>query len=150
MSSKWDFLLESKPKELQQHLLDEVAKLLAKDLEAFPPPVQEWADSTEGQRLQALFANELSRPTPALYRMAFQLARWELQREHEAMAEFIRNERYREEAPEAHAKQVLLFLERWLTEQLYELNEAVEGRLSRKQLISCLDDAERRLLGPRS
>ena len=109
MSSKWDFLLESKPKELQQHLLDEVAKLLAKDLEAFPPPVQEWADSTEGQRLQALFANELSRPTPALYRMAFQLARWELQREHEAMAEFIRNERYREEAPEAHAKQVLLF-----------------------------------------
>jgi hypothetical protein len=149
MPSKWDLILEQQPKlkPLDQHLLDEVAKLLVKDLGQFPPPIEGFENERDAARFAPLFAELSIRPSPNVYRAAFLLARLELERDPEAPAEFLRNERYKSLAPTERDKLAMLFLSRWLGEQLLSLNEAVNGRYKRAQLLTCLDQIERRLLG---
>ena len=42
--SRWERILEQKPQELKDYVLDRVADQLAEDLRSFPPPIDEWLD----------------------------------------------------------------------------------------------------------
>jgi hypothetical protein len=144
--SKWDYLLDQKPKPLATHLLEEVAKRLAKDLAQFPLPIEGFESDAAAARFQPLFA-EPTRPHDDVYRAAFHLARLELQREVEEIDAYMRNERYKPLAPTPRDYLAMIFLSRWLTEQMLALSEAVQTRLPRPKLVECLQDTERRLLG---
>jgi hypothetical protein len=144
--SKWDLLLDQKPKALTTHLLDEVAKLIAKDLGQFPPPIEGFESDAAEARFRPLF-DEPGRPGADVYRAAFHLARLEINREIEAVDDYMRNARYKPLAPSPRDHLAMLFLSRWLTEQMLALREAVQTNLPRPRLVECLADAERRLLG---
>jgi hypothetical protein len=144
--SKWDYLLDQKPKPLATHLLEEVAKRLAKDLNQFPPPIEGFESESAEARFKPLFEPP-TRPHDDVYRAAFHLAKLELQREIEAIDEYMRNQRYKPLAPSDRDYLSMLFLSRWLTEQMLALSEAVQTRLPRPKLVECLEDVERRVLG---
>jgi hypothetical protein len=78
---------------------------------------------------------------------SLRLATWELQREFDAYDDYMRNKRWEERGLTAADKPALLFVSRWLVEQLLALSESTEGRVGRPLLIRCLASTRRRLLG---
>lgn len=143
MPSRWELLLDKKPIPLIDHLLEEVAKLLAKDLQKWPPPIEE-LDLDTGRQFSDVLAPDSKRPEPGAYEDAFRIARWELEREIEASADYFRNQRWREKSLPDEAKLQVLFISRWLVEQLLSLREYTQSRVTRPQLLNCLERVERR------
>jgi hypothetical protein len=143
--SRWDLLLDRKPVDLQEHLVEEVSKLLAADLDGWPLPIQE-LDLETGRRFSGLVTGEVPRPAEAVFTESFRLARWELEREVAAVDDYMRNERWAQAGLAPADKPALLFISRWLTEQLLSLSEATEGRVKRPRLVDCLDRIRRRAL----
>ncbi len=146
MASRWDHLFDLKPVSLLDHLLEEVAKLLHKDLLQWPPPVEE-LDLDTGGHFAPLFTEPRPRPSPAVYREAFRLAHWELSHETDAYDDYMRNKRYLERGLAPDDRRALLLLSRWLTEQMLGLGEATEGRVKRKHMRDCLERLQSKLSG---
>jgi len=143
MPSKWDAVLESKPVPLTEHLLGECAKLFAKELAAWPPAVSEAMGEAA-----ALLASEPRPPSAALLREAFRLARWDLGHDADAYDDYMRNQRWLEPGLSASDKPMLLFMSRFIEEQLLGLGEATEGRVNRKAMLRVLDLTERAVVKP--
>ena len=141
MSDRWERILDRKPVALQEHLLDEAAKLLLSQLGQWPLPVEE-IDEQTGAGIAELFAPEAPRPTPAVLAAALKLARWDLDREHDAYDDFMRNRRYQEVGITERERPVLLFVSRWVLEQLLALSDATHGRVDRHALLRLVDRLE--------
>jgi hypothetical protein len=144
MPSRWDHLFEAKPVPILDHLLEEVARLLAKDLSRWPPPVQE-IDLDVGGTFAPLFLEPTPRPSQAVFDEALRLSRWELGREFDAYDDYMRNKRYLERGLAPTDRLPLLFLNRWLVEQMLGLGESTEGRVKRPMMIQILDKVEAKL-----
>ncbi|MFL5346923.1 MAG: hypothetical protein ACJ8AT_19240 [Hyalangium sp.] len=144
MPSRWDHLIEVKTVGVLEHLLEEVAKLVAKDLSAWPPPVQE-IDLDVGGTFAPLFLEPTPRPSQAVYEEALRLSRWELAREFDAYDDYMRNKRYLERGLAPTDRLALLFLNRWLVEQMLGLGEATQSRVKRPMMGQILDKVEARL-----
>ncbi|MCP3103327.1 hypothetical protein LZ198_31040 [Myxococcus sp. K15C18031901] len=144
MPSRWDHLFDLKPVALLDHLLEEVAKLLAKDLQRWPPPVEE-LDLDTGGAFAPLFTEVRPRPSPAVYTEALRLTHWELSHETDAYDDYMRHKRYLERGLGPDDRLALLFLSRWLTEQMLGLGEATGGRIKRKHMRQCLELLEAKL-----
>lgn len=140
--SKWDLVLEQKPVPLVTHLLEQVSRLFAKDLAAWPPRVEE-LDPATGAHLAELLREAPARPDPRLFREAFALTRLDLGRELEAYDDHLRNLRWMQTGLVAKDRPMLLFLSRFMAEQLLGLAEATEGRVKRPQLLDVLARTER-------
>jgi len=133
--------LEQKPIPLIEHLLEEVAKLLANDLRLWPPPIEELAPLVS-EDFQSIAGGERPQPPREAYRQSFQLARWELLREFAAYDDYIRNRRWTEQGLSPAHKSELLYLSRWMVEKLLLLQEQTQGRVNRDQLADCLGRAQ--------
>lgn len=144
MPSRWDYLLETKPVPILDQLLEEVSKLLAKDLAQWPPPVEE-LDLDVGGTFAPLFLERPPRPSAHVYDEAFRLSRWELEREFDAYDDYMRNKRYLERGLAPTDRLALLFLSRWLVEQMLGLGEATESRIKRTHMRQVLDKVEAKL-----
>jgi len=144
MPSRWDYLLETKPVRIIDQLQEEVAKLLAKDLAKWPPPVEE-IDLDIGGAFAPIFLEAPPRPSPAVYDEAMRLAHWELAREFDAYDDYMRNKRYLERGLAPTDRLALLFLNRWLVEQMLGLGESTEGRVSRPLMRKILDKVQSRM-----
>ena len=144
MPSRWDLLLDQKPIPLVDHLLAEVAKLVARDLSRWPLPVED-LDLSTGRQFASLFAPDSKRPGEAVFAEAFRLARWELRRELDAYDDYLRNRRYLARGLAPDDRPALLLINRWLVEQMLSLGEATESRLKRPQMLECLDRIARHL-----
>lgn len=141
MNDRWEALLASRPIPLVDHLLEEVAKLIARDLAQWPPPVGDW-DARTGASFAPLFEPDAPLPHPAIHPEATKLASLSLRRELDAYDDYLRNRRYLEAGIPERDRTALLFLVRWLEEQMLSLAEATEGRIKRPQLVQCLHRAE--------
>lgn len=140
--SRWELVLEQKPRPVLEHLMAEAARLLAADLGQWPLPVQAF-DEQSGGAFAALAAQHPERPDAALYHEAFRLTALDLARDFDAVDEYWRNHRFLEAGLPASARPMILFLTRFVTEQLLALGEATEGRLTRARLLDVLARIER-------
>lgn len=138
MSDRWERVLEKKPVSLQEHLLDEAAKLLLVELRQWPLAIEE-VDEHTGAGIAEFLAPDAPRPSPAVLAAALKLARWDLDREHEAYDDFMRNRRYQETGITERDRPVLLFVSRWVLEQLMSLSDATDGRIDRHALLRLVD-----------
>jgi hypothetical protein len=149
MPSRWELLLEQQPVPLIDHLVEELSKLLANELSRWPPDIAE-LDVASGASFAPLLEEGYPRPAKAAYAEAFRLARFELEHDLDAYDDYMRNQRWAEHGLPPGAKQELLFLSRWLTEQMFALGEVTQGRVKRRHMREILDRAERRLLAPQA
>lgn len=140
--NKWDFILDQRPVPLLSHLLEEVAQIFAKGLAEWPPQVEEF-DPQTGHKVAALLADSPLVPDARIYREAFVLTQFELRRQFEAADDYLRNQRWMASGLSAKEKDMLLFLSRFMTEQLLGLAEATQGRLTRLNLVTVLEHTER-------
>ena len=143
--SRWDHILEQKPRELRDYVLDQVADQLANDVRNFPPPIEEWLD--EG--LKARYAKVMTRPgRPELdtYRVACELAREEMLREYELIDRFCRSDEFRRLLPSELEEQTAHFLTRYLVDSALAFQEHTQGKFKRRDLITLMEKIEDRLL----
>lgn len=144
MGSRWDALLEQKPVPLIEHLLEEASKRLSKDLTLWPLPIAD-LDPQAGRAFLPLLEPDRPRPSRRVFQASFQLARWDVLREFAAYDDYVRNGRFLEAGLAPADKPALLFVSRWLVEQVLQLAESTAGRINRLQLVDCLDRTLRRL-----
>jgi hypothetical protein len=146
--TKWDLILGQRPVPLVDHLLEEVSKLFAKDLSSWPPQIEAFGAAT-GHNIAELLANSPERPDIKLYAEAFRLTRLDLSRELDAYDDYLRNQRWVEAGLEVKDKAMLLFISRFVAEQLLALGEATEGRVNRTKLLEVLERTRRHFFGAR-
>ncbi|MFZ5440164.1 MAG: hypothetical protein ACOZQL_09160 [Myxococcota bacterium] len=147
--SKWDLILDQKPIPLAAHLLEEVSKLFAKDLAAWPPRVEEF-DPQTGRKLAELLAEAPLEPDRRLYEEAFTVTRLDVGREFDALDDYLRNQRWMTGGLTVKDRAMLLFLSRFMAEQLLGLAEATQGRLTRANLLDVLDRTRRHFFAQRA
>ncbi|HVE86233.1 MAG TPA: hypothetical protein VND93_25425, partial [Myxococcales bacterium] len=135
--SRWERVLEQKPIPLLDHLVEEVARLLATDLLEWPPPIQD-LDPISGAQFAPLLEPGAPRPDDRAYHEAFRLTRWELEHDLLAYDDYMKNRRWMEIGLPAESRPALLFLSRWLYEQLSGLAEATGNRVKRHHLQQVL------------
>ncbi len=145
MSERWERILDQKPVSLREHLLDEAAKVLLSELAQWPLPIEE-IDEQTGAGIAEMLA-DAPRPSPPVLAAALKLARWDLDREHEAYDEFIRNRRYHEAGITDRERPLMLLVSRWVLEQLLSLSDATHGRIDRAALLGLVDRLEAGLRG---
>ncbi|MDX2009726.1 MAG: hypothetical protein SFW67_06035 [Myxococcaceae bacterium] len=143
--TRWERLLDQKPIPIIEHLLDEVARLFAEELARWPPQVTEF-DAQTGAALEGLLAEHPLRPDDRVYAEAFRLTRWDLGRDFEAVDDYWRNQRHLEAGLTARDKPMILFLTRYVSEQLLALGEATQGRVNRARMLDALGRIERHFL----
>ncbi len=142
---RWDHILDRKPQELREYVLDKVAEQLALDVRNFPPRIEEWLDES----LEARYASVLSRvgrPELDTYRVACELAREEMLREYELIDRFCRSEQYRRLLPDPLEEQTAHFLTRYLVDSALQFQEFAQGKFSRHDLVALMEKVEDRLL----
>jgi len=137
MGTRWERLLETKPIPLLDHLLAEVARLLAAELRSWPLSVEE-VDVATGRAFAGLLAGDAPRPPEAVFPEALRLARWDLERTTDATDDYFRNRRYLQAGLTEADRPALLLVSRWLVEQLLALGEASPGRVRRPEMLSVL------------
>lgn len=143
--SRWERILEQKPQELRDYVLDKVADQLAEDLRNFPPAIGEWLDGA----LEARYARVLSRtgkPELETYRVACELAREEMLHEYELIDRFCRSAEYRRLLPSELEEQSAHFMTRYLVDAALAFQEQAQGKFRRRDLVTLMEKIEDRLL----
>jgi len=143
--SRWDHILDRKPQELRDYVLDKVADQLVDDLRRFPPRIEEWLDDA----LEARYANVLSRlgrPELDTYRVACELAREEMLREYELIDRFCRSDDYRRLLSNELEQQTAHFITRYLVDSALAFQEHAQGKFRRRDLVTLMEKVEERLL----
>jgi hypothetical protein len=139
---RWDHLYDLEKRPVKEVVLERFAGELAERLRAWPPPDLEWISEEQRQRLAPGLAGP---PRDEVLRLALELARLDLLREHEAYDELVRNRAPRTcQGPADEAALQVLAL--YVGEECLSLKEWAEGaRLTRPDLARAVDLAERRL-----
>jgi len=145
MSSRWDRILDQKPQEVRDFVLDKVADQLAEDLRNFPPPIDEWLDESLKARYAAVLTR-LGRPELETYRVACELAREELLREYERIDAFCRSLEFKRLLPNALEEQTAHFMTRYLVDGALAFQEHAQGKFRRSELVTLVEKIEDRLL----
>jgi hypothetical protein len=143
--SRWERILDQKPQELRDYVLDKVADQLADDLRNFPPPIEEWLDETLKARY-AKVISRLGRPELETYRVACELAREEMLHEYEKIDAFCRSPQYKELLPNELEEQSAHFMTRYLVDGALAFQEYADGKFKRRDLVTLMEKIEDRLL----
>jgi hypothetical protein len=141
---RWAWLEGVRPISAAEAIARELAKLLRDELASWPPRL-DLESEAGGQKFAPLYAPGAPRPSRAALAEGFRLARWDLAREHEAIAHYLRNgllERAVAGPPDALAAELVW---RYVLEACLETIERTDGRVRRAHLLPALDDAYRAL-----
>jgi len=139
---RWDHLYDLRRQPVKEVILERFAEELAGRIGAWPPPDVEWVTDELRRRWAAGLAGP---PRGEVLRLALELARYDLRREHEAFDEAMRNRAPAAcQGPADEAALQLLLL--YVTEECLSLKEWAEGaKLTRSDLAGAVDLAEKRL-----
>ncbi len=145
MPSRWERVLEQKPQELKDYVLDQVADALTEDLRNFPPPIEEWLDDGLKARYAKVLAR-LGKPELETYRVALEMAREEMLREYELIDRFCRSAEYRRLLPNELEEHTAHFITRYLVDSGLAFQEFAKGKFNRRELATLMEKIEERLL----
>lgn len=138
---RWDFLYERQKQPVKEYLLERFAAELAQQIARWPPPIGWVSDDLRLRHAEGLEAL----PGEEGIRLAFQLARLDLEREFEAADRLSTREaplRWRGPAETAAGRLLVQFL---IESCLALKEEAVAARITRSDLAGALELAEKRL-----
>lgn len=142
---RWDFLGDKKPQELKDFVLDQVADELARDLRAFPPPIEEWLDEALHERFRAVLGRA-SKPELETLRVGCELARRELLRDYELIDRFCRSPEWKRLLPDPLEEETAHFVTRYLVDSALAFQEFAQGKFKRLELVTLVERIEERLL----
>jgi hypothetical protein len=143
--TRWERILEQKPQELKDYVLDRVADQLVQDLRDFPPRIEEWLDESLRARYEQVLSRT-GRPELDTYRVACEMAREEMLREYELIDRFCRSAEFRRLLPGELEQQTAHFITRYLVDSGLAFQEYGQGKFTRRDLVTLMEKVEDRLL----
>jgi hypothetical protein len=142
---RWDYLIDRKPQELKDYVLDQVADRLAGELSAWPPRIDDWLDDSLRHRFAAALLRPSAPGTDTL-RVACEMARRELLREYDLIDAFWRSGSYRSLLPDETEETTAHFVTRFLVDAALGFQEVAQGKFARRELVGLVEKVEDRLL----
>jgi hypothetical protein len=142
---RWDHLVDKKPQELKDYVLDQVADRVAGELRAWPPRVDEWLDEPARRRFRAAI-DRPSAPGAATLRVACEMARRELLRDYDLIDRFWRSGAHRELLSDELEETTAHFVTQYLVDAALAFQELGQGKFARRDLVGLLEKVEDRLL----
>ncbi|HWE24975.1 MAG TPA: hypothetical protein VG496_13635 [Myxococcales bacterium] len=142
---RWDYLVERKPQALKEYVLDQVADRLARDLQAWPPAIDEWLDEPLREKFRAAIERPSAPGLPTL-RVACEVARRELLRDYDLIDAFWRSGSHRELLPDELEETTAHFVTRFLVDAALGFQELAQDKFNRRELVTLIEKVEDRLL----
>src|SRR5438128_572201 len=142
---RWDHILDQRPQELKDYVLDKVAEQMVEDLRNFPPRIEEWLDASMQSRY-ARVMTRIGRPELETYRVACELAREEMLHEYEKIDAFCRSSEFKRILPNELEEQTAHFMTRYLVDGALAFQEYADGKFRRLDLVTLMEKIEDRLL----
>jgi len=142
---RWDHLVDRKPQELKDYVLDQVADRLTAELRGWPPAVDEWLDESARHRFRAA----IERPAPPgldTLRVACEMARRELLRDYDLIDRFWRSGASRDLLPDDLEETTAHFVTQYLVDAALAFQELGRDKFARRELVTLLEKVEERLL----
>jgi sulfur relay (sulfurtransferase) DsrF/TusC family protein len=139
---RWDFLYDRQKQPVKAYVLERFAEELAGELLGWPPPFVDWVSETERARWAA---GAEAKPRDDVLRLALELARLDLLREHDAYEQLLERASPTrvQSAAEAAAVHLLTF---FVTERCLALKEHAEKlHLTRSDLAAAVVAVEKKL-----
>lgn len=142
---RWDHLVDQKPQELKDYVLDQVADRLAAELRAWPPALDGWLDESARRRFRAA-TERPSAPGLSTLRVACEMARREMLPDYDLIDRFWRSGAHRELIPDELEEATAHFVTQYLVDAALAFQELAQGKFARKDLLALLEKVEDRLL----
>jgi len=143
--NRWEWLEGLKPETLVEAAVRQLASMIADALADWPPEVELQAGGG-GSRFAALFEPGAPRPEPEAFREAVKRARWELERDFDAIDYYERNRLLERECAHERDRLAAEFVGHYILESLYFLRERTDYRVKRPDLLRGLELLEQRLM----
>jgi hypothetical protein len=133
---RWEHLLDSKPREAREVLIDHLAQELSDLIIAFPPAEGElhWEDAAMQKRYAGRL-NELPAISLEMAGLLGDLVMWDLGNEIERVDHFFRNSLYGEICPTQAHLDALHLAWRMLTETLLTRKDQIHSAIKRADLV---------------
>ncbi len=144
MKDRWEWLEGLKPESPIEVAVKYVASMTADALASWPPAVRMAQDHSE-RRFGDLLERGAKRPSLPAFEEAIKRARWELQRDYDAIDFYARNNHVAEACPAERDQVASEFIEHYILESFFTLMEKTEYRVKRKDVLVGLDMVERRI-----
>ncbi|HYY52608.1 MAG TPA: hypothetical protein VE755_07040 [Myxococcales bacterium] len=142
---RWDYLIDRKPQELKDYVLDQVADRLTDELRSWPPRVDDWLDEPLRNRFHAALLRPSTPGTDTL-RVACEMSRRELLRDYDLIDAFWRSGNYRDLLPDAIEETSAHFVTRFLVDAALGFQELAQNKFARRELVALVEKVEDRLL----
>jgi hypothetical protein len=136
--NRWEWLEGLKPQSIISVAVKTMAEIIAEELSNWPPEVIAKSDVQRPEYLAVLKPTAL-RPPLAAFEEAIKRARWELQRDFEAIDYYERNHKLAQLLPNSEHRAASELIQHYILESFFTLMERTEYRIKRKDVISGLD-----------
>jgi hypothetical protein len=146
MANPYEWLYEREAQPLKEFVLDEVAKVLAKAVEEFPPPIESWEREDLRVRFEPLLTTFAGRPPLSVVREALKLYRLELARDVEGIDEYMRNDRWLQAGLSEQERELAVFLWQFWTEQTLAFKDYAGSKFRWSELTGLADRMNERLV----
>ena len=144
MFNRWEWLEGLKPESAIAVAVKYMAKLVLEELTDWPPEVR-LAEGRGPSRFAEVLAPGAPRPPWPAFEEAIKRARWELERDYDAINHYERNHYLAKSCPEPLDQVASEFIQHFILEAFYTLIEKTESRVKRRDVLVGLDSLERRL-----
>jgi hypothetical protein len=141
--NRWEWIEGLKPQTPAEALATQYAKILATELEAWPPQV-DWQDSAQQRHYAPLYAAGAPRPSVAALEAGFSRLRLELEHDVEALDHDARNHGLESELADPLEQLAARFVWLYASESFAELFERTESRFKRRHALITVDLVQRR------
>jgi hypothetical protein len=142
---RWDHLVDRKPQDLKDYVLDQVADRISAELRAWPPALDEWLDDSARRRFRAAIERP-SAPGLSTLQVACEMARRELLRDYDLIDRFWRSGAHRELIPDELEETTAHFVTQYLVDASLAFQELARDKFDRRELVTLLEKVEDRLL----
>lgn len=142
--NRWEWLEGLEAQSPIEIAVEQMAKLVVEELLAWPPRV-EASDTSFRARFDALLAPGATRPSPAAFTEAVRCARWELDRNFDAIEFYERNNQRASACPEPRDQLASELIAHYILEAFFVLMEKTDYRVQRKDVSAGIDSVERQL-----
>lgn len=142
--NRWEWLEGLKPESPIDVAVKYVAAMTADSLAAWPPMVNV-AEGQSSGRFGDVLEPGAQRPNLSAFEEAIKRARWEFERDYEALNFYSRNNHIAKACPAERDQLASEFIQHYILESFFVLMEKTEYRIKRKDVLPGLDMIERRI-----
>jgi hypothetical protein len=132
--NRWEWLESMKPESMISATVKYMTRQIAEEILAWPPQVSAM-QTHAASRFSKILRPDAPRPALAAYEEALRRARWELERDYDAIDDYERNHRIAEACSAERDQIASEFIQHYILESYFALMEKTDYKIKRKDVL---------------